>query len=45
MEVKFIKNRDGDLVPFDMSRIERAIEKAAQATKYIDTSFIETITK
>ena len=45
MEVKFVKNRDGDLVPFDISRIERAIEKAAQAVKYVDLSFVENITK
>jgi hypothetical protein len=40
MEIKFIKNREGDLIPFDMSRIERAIEKAAEAAKYSDVEFL-----
>lgn len=40
MEIKFIKNREGDLIPFDMSRIERAIEKAAEAVKYNDRDFL-----
>lgn len=41
--LKFIANRRGDLVPFDMSRIERAIEKAAQACGYNDLSFVDDV--
>jgi len=43
MKIKFIKNRDGDLIPFDRTRIERAIEKAAEAANHNDFSFIEDI--
>lgn len=44
MKIKFIKNRDGDLVPFDRSRIERAVEKAAEVAKYSDFSFVDELT-
>lgn len=43
MGVKVIKTRDGELVPFDVTRIERAIEKAAESIKYTDTKFVEEI--
>jgi hypothetical protein len=29
MAIKFIKTRTGDLVPFDRTRIESVVEKAA----------------
>jgi len=41
--LKVIATRRGDLVPFDMSRIERAIEKAAQSCGYNDVSFVDDI--
>ncbi len=44
MAIKFIKTRTGDLVPFDRSRIENVIEKAATSVGRIDLSFIEDIT-
>jgi anaerobic ribonucleoside-triphosphate reductase len=31
MKIKYIKTREGDLVPFDRTRIERVIEKAAES--------------
>jgi anaerobic ribonucleoside-triphosphate reductase len=31
MKLKVIKTRDGDLVNFDRTRIERVIEKAAES--------------
>lgn len=43
MKIKFIKNRDGDLVPFDRTRIERAVEKAWEVANYSDFSFIDSI--
>lgn len=43
MKIKFIKNRDWDLVFFDRTRIERAIEKAAEAANRNDFSFIDTL--
>ena len=43
MEIRFVKNRDWDLVPFDRSRIERAIEKAAEAANFSNQAFIEDI--
>ncbi|NUJ98006.1 ribonucleoside-diphosphate reductase subunit alpha [Candidatus Gracilibacteria bacterium] len=45
MIIKFIKNRDGDLIPFDITRIERAIEKASQAAKQFDIDFIDDISQ
>ncbi len=44
MKIKFIKTREGDLVAFDRTRIERVIEKAAEAIWKRDFSFIEPIT-
>lgn len=44
MEIKFIKNRDWDLVHFDKTRIERAIEKAAEAVRHSDMDFIDMVT-
>ncbi len=41
MKVKVVKTRDGDLVPFDISRIERAVEKAAESAGKSDFSFID----
>ncbi len=43
MKIKVIKTRKWDLVPFDKSRIERAIEKAAEASGHPDFSFIEDV--
>jgi anaerobic ribonucleoside-triphosphate reductase len=45
MGIQFIKNREGDLIPFDITRIERAIEKASQAINQFDTSFVDEIAK
>ena len=44
MEIKFIKTRDGDLVPFDRTRIENVIEIAATCVWKIDLTFVEEIT-
>lgn len=41
MSIKIVKNRDGDLIAFDISRIERAIEKAAEASGYIDGDVVD----
>jgi len=43
MPLESIKTRDGDLVYFDKSRIERAIEKAAEAIDHKDLSFVEEV--
>jgi ribonucleoside-diphosphate reductase alpha chain len=43
MGVKVIKTRDGELIPFDVTRIERAIEKAAESIKIKDVKFVEDI--
>ncbi len=43
MPLESIKTRDGDIVYFDATRIERAIEKAAEAVWYKDLSFIEPV--
>ncbi|MBW7954445.1 ribonucleoside-diphosphate reductase subunit alpha [Candidatus Gracilibacteria bacterium] len=43
MKIKYIKNREGDLIVFDRTRIERAIEKASQNAGKIDLSFIDNI--
>jgi len=43
--LKFIATRRGDLVPFDISRIERAIEKAALACGYNDIEFIDDLSE
>ena len=44
MKIKFIKTREGDLVPFDRTRIEIVIEKAAESVWMVDLSFVEDIT-
>jgi len=44
MKIKVVKTRDGDLVPFDISRIERAVEKAAESAGKNDFSFIDDLT-
>ncbi len=44
MEIKVIKTREGDLIPFDRTRIERVIEKAAESVWMIDLSFVEDVT-
>ncbi len=44
MEVKFIKTREGDLVNFDRTRIERVIEKAAEAIWNNDFDFVDDVT-
>lgn len=43
MKIKFIRTRQGDLVPFDRSRIERAIEKAWEAANISDLSFVDEV--
>lgn len=43
MWIKYVKNRAWDMFLFDISRIERAIEKAAEATNYFDTSFVDSV--
>lgn len=43
MSIKYIKNRDWDLVAFDKTRIERAIEKAWESSKILDFSFVEEV--
>lgn len=44
MKLKFIKTREGDLVKFDKTRIERAIEKAAESAGVTQLDFIESVT-
>lgn len=44
MKIKFIKNREWDLVAFDRTRIERAIEKAAEVAARSDVSFVDELT-
>jgi ribonucleoside-diphosphate reductase alpha chain len=43
MWIKYVKNRDWDMFPFDITRIERAIEKAAEASNHFDISFVDAI--
>ncbi len=43
MKIKYVKNRDWDLLKYDKTRIERAIEKACEATWHINISFIDEI--
>jgi ribonucleoside-diphosphate reductase alpha chain len=43
-EIKFIKTRDWDLVPFDRTRIENVIEIAATCVWKINLTFVEEIT-
>ena len=44
MELKVIKTREGDLINFDRSRIERVIEKASESVWEFDQFFIEEVT-
>ena len=44
MTLTKVKRRDGEIIPFDRSRIERAIEKACEATGESNKEFIPTIT-
>lgn len=44
MKIKYIKNRDWDLIAFDKSRIERAVERASEVSWVTDLSFVDTIT-
>ncbi len=44
MKIKFIKNREWDLVAFDRTRIERAVEKAAEVAGRSDFSFVDELT-
>lgn len=43
MLVKVIRTRDGELVPFDVTRIERAIEKWAESIWVKDLNFVDEI--
>ena len=43
--IKVILTREGDLIPFDISRIERAIEKAAESCNHKDLTFVDKITE
>lgn len=44
MKLKVIKTREGDLVNFDRSRIERVIEKAAESVRELNLSFVDDVT-
>ncbi|MBT3727124.1 hypothetical protein HOF65_00785 [bacterium] len=44
MELKVIKTREGDLINFDRTRIERVIEKASESVGAFDIHFIEEVT-
>ncbi len=44
MDLKVIKTREGDLVNFDRTRIERVIEKAAESVWENDLSFVDYVT-
>lgn len=44
MELKVIKTREGDLVNFDRTRIERVVEKAAESVGVNDLKFVDDIT-
>lgn len=43
MEIRVIKTRDGDLVPYDRTRIETVIEKAAYSVWMKDFSFVDSV--
>ncbi len=45
MTIKYVKNRCGNLIPYDITRIERAIEKAWESVWVNDFSFIESVSK
>ncbi len=44
MNLKVIKTREGDLINFDRTRIERVIEKAAESVWELDLSFVDEVT-
>ena len=44
MPVEKIRRRDGEVIPFDRTRIERAIELACDSIAITDKSFIPTVT-
>ncbi len=44
MELKVIKTREGDLVNFDRTRIERVVEKAAESVGENGLKFVDDIT-
>lgn len=44
MAVEKIRRRDGEVIPFDRTRIERAIELACDAIGVTDKAFIPTVT-
>jgi ribonucleoside-diphosphate reductase alpha chain len=44
MEIKVIKTREWDLIPFDRTRIERVIEKATESVWAPNSSFVDNIT-
>lgn len=44
MELRYIRNRDGDLFAFDRTRIESAIEKASFEAGIQEVSFIDALT-
>ena len=44
MKLKVIKTREGDLVNFDRTRIERVIEKAAESVWNVDLLLVEEVT-
>jgi len=44
MKITYIQNRQWDLITFDRTRIERAIEKASEATGSLDHSFVDDLT-
>ena len=44
MNLKVIKTREGDLINFDRSRIERVIEKAAESVWTVDLLFVDEVT-
>lgn len=44
MEITVIKTREWDFVPFDRTRIERVIEKAAESVGRSDVSLVDTLT-
>lgn len=43
MKIKFIKNREWDVIAFDRTRIERAIEKASEWVHQLNFDFIDTV--
>lgn len=44
MNITVIKNRDGDIITFDRSRIERVIEKAAESVGRTQFDFVDELT-